>query len=903
MPESKDYEEYVKSVANESLDIFSKIADAAQSEIDDTPTRSRFGAFANTNTFMLEKAIEARRQIAEANLRGHYKLTQKPAIARVVAKGEDGDETIYYISWATPPRIKHAENIKLASSFGPKGELASSPVGKEVLLKDRMEVFYILEKAEFHPVSDAGEWDSRPAILESETCSLITVESLRAFLQDKDKVDKSVSSQIDELPKKKIKSKNVIKGRLRSTLKKMELPDQFILDQRQDELFRLPLDSRILLLGAPGTGKTTTLIRRLNQKSRREFLDADERKIAGIENEDLVAESNHSESWIMFTPTEFLKVYIREAFSRDGIPVPDEHISTWDEFRNDLAHRHFGILPSASRSGSYVMKDSILTLEAGAKTDLIAWFADFDSWQKTIFLEEMRGYAKNLREHTSSEISLLGKRLLTILGTDSRELQSSMFMSLLETTELIQKLIKDIKESSNKKIRGALNLQVNKDGDFLDNFASFIESLPEEKNNSDKQDADINAETEDEPVQSRVGRAGAQTHFIQVVRSQARAKARNGNVSKSSRIGRLIEWLGDRTLPAQELKELGKDLAKQSALRKFINPVGNYINKIPTRYRRFRKKRQTEDIWYCAEGFSSTDIHPIEVDIILLAMIRETNELIDVPRLNTPDNPAYKTLEKMQDLYRTQVLVDEVSDFSPIQLSCMMGIAHPGVRSFFACGDFHQRVTNWGTHSIKQMKWAIPNIDIREVHVPYRQSRQIHNFAEQIICISGGDIADVVLPKYENNEGVSPVLATQMSEVSEIANWLSQRIQEIERFVGEFPSIAVFVNSEEEVQSMADALEDAPEGRGIKAIPCLNGRIHGPDNAVRVFNVEYIKGLEFEAVFFVGIDILAKNQPDLFDKYLYVGATRAATYLGITCEQDLPSMMEELRELFGQDWR
>jgi len=61
------------------------------------------------------------------------------------------------------------------------------------------------------------------------------------------------------------------------------------------------------------------------------------------------------------------------------------------------------------------------------------------------------------------------------------------------------------------------------------------------------------------------------------------------------------------------------------------------------------------------------------------------------------------------------------------------------------------------------------------------------------------------------------------------------------------------------------------------------GQTVGQDNDVRVFDVQHIKGLEFEAVFFVDVDELAERLPTLFDRYLYVGATRAATYLGLTC--------------------
>lgn len=40
----------------------------------------------------------------------------------------------------------------------------------------------------------------------------------------------------------------------------MELRDLAILDEYQDEISRLPLDTHLVLLGPPGTGKTTTLI-------------------------------------------------------------------------------------------------------------------------------------------------------------------------------------------------------------------------------------------------------------------------------------------------------------------------------------------------------------------------------------------------------------------------------------------------------------------------------------------------------------------------------------------------------------------------------------------------------------------------------------------------------------------
>ena len=110
------------------------------------------------------------------------------------------------------------------------------------------------------------------------------------------------------------------------------------------------------------------------------------------------------------------------------------------------------------------------------------------------------------------------------------------------------------------------------------------------------------------------------------------------------------------------------------------------------------------------------------------------------------------------------------------------------------------------------------------------------------------------------------------------------------------------MNSEEEVQPVAESLGSVLADLNIRVVPCLNGQVRGNESEVRVFSVEHIKGLEFEAVFFVGLDQLAEQNPDLFDKYLYVGATRAATYLGLTCETTLPESMQGLACLFGNSW-
>lgn len=128
------------------------------------------------------------------------------------------------------------------------------------------------------------------------------------------------------------------------------------------------------------------------------------------------------------------------------------------------------------------------------------------------------------------------------------------------------------------------------------------------------------------------------------------------------------------------------------------------------------------------------------------------------------------------------------------------------------------------------------------------------------------------LPDRVDNEGVSPVLLKNCTDLGSLASWFEERVVEIERFVGELPSIAVLVPDEDMVEPLAQRLGDAQSAENVPVVACPGDRVVGLESEVRVFDVQHIKGLEFEAVFFVGIDALANAKPDLFDRYLYVGS-------------------------------
>lgn len=894
MEVSKASRQHIEHLAEEALTQLGSIAAAAKSKLHDgRALGSDVMASINTMTSTTPQRLD---QINQANRDSYAVLEREPAIARVVVADEEGEERTYYICRTTP--ITGFPN--LASYRAPVGRLASLSVGAEFTLPNG-DTVEVLERAQLRPSALADGWDSRNTVVEAEHFGPLTIESLRALLTEV--VGKEVTEDLlGQLLAEETVKANIIDGVRRSVITKMGLRDQPVLDQYQDEIFRLPLDKRLLILGPPGTGKTTTLIRRLGQKLDTAFLEEGEQRLVEI-----VATAQgtaHANSWLMFTPTELLKQYLKEAFAREGVPASDLRIRTWQDYRRELARNAFGVLRTASGGGTFVLKDSLPSLSEEALERPIRWFDDFNTWQRNAYVQELHEAASMLREAKVPEVRSLGERLHGILTQASDGASASTFGSLAAEIPKVQALVNSLKEASDGKIKAALNLQLSRNRAFLDELAHFIDGLQQvQTTDADEQD-DLDADEEEDSATPRTGRAAALNAYMQAVRAQARAVASKRAVSKSSRNGRIIEWLADRGLTEADRVEVGASLLVQTNARRFVNPVKRYLDGIPKRYRAFRRERQQAENWYRNEGFEARDIHPLELDIVLLAILRAAGDLISRPNiLRDIDSPAWSALQPILGHYRNQVLVDEATDFSPIQLACMAALAHPRLRSFFACGDFNQRLTTWGARSADEMKWVFADFDIKEITVSYRQSKQLNDLARAMIRAVGGTEQNASLPAHVDSGGVAPALLEHATDTAIVVSWLADRIREIERFVGQLPSTAIFVNAEDDVAPVAEALNAALSEHNIQVIACREGQAVGQESNVRVFDIQHIKGLEFEAVFFVGIDQLAALHPALFDKYLYVGTTRAATYLGVTCDGALPPAIESLRAHFGQDWQ
>jgi DNA helicase IV len=342
----------------------------------------------------------------------------------------------------------------------------------------------------------------------------------------------------------------------------------------------------------------------------------------------------------------------------------------------------------------------------------------------------------------------------------------------------------------------------------------------------------------------------------------------------------------------------------QNGLRRFLNMPKRYAFGVVNTYADFRKQHLDNHGWYVAANVNAANVDGNEVDAMLLLIFQNARELLAQNFVSRNLELAkFAGLNDFNGMLKNQIMVDEATDFSVLQLACMRMLTSLKTNSFFACGDFNQRITRQGVTSLDQLDWILPSLSNKRINTVYRQSKKLNDFARALIEITGGDkktLGD--LPKESLHEGVAPILLEHAQDQNATADWIATQIGEIERNLDILPTIAVLVNDESEVKTMTDSLNQYLEDMSLKAVACEEGKSLGEGTDIRVFDIQHIKGLEFEAVFFAGVDKLATNKPELFDRFIYVGTTRAATYLGMVCYGSLPSKLEPIRELCSDKW-
>lgn len=779
--------------------------------------------------------------------------SQPPFISYIQAKNHQPDQggdpfDHFFISRHLRPSAPtpSANNVNYVSYKAPIGRLATVAPGKLRIVNIPMpsgigawqDTYTVLARDHFVVSHTDGTWDAQSNKVQFPETTEEEIASLIEFLAQ------------PEIPFGPPKPKR------RKATSKFELRDLAIVDAAQDEIFRLPIATFLLITGAPGTGKTTVAIKRLAQKAKVQYLLPEER--ASLSEDQLRPLFEGPNIWALYMPNELLRNYLKEALAQEELPASDDHLLVWKDHRITIARDALRYLKVGDRGFFRLGGDLLQCAESRRIAEWTLAFRHFFSIRvNEWFAADFANYA----EAATAETAAIGNQI---------EAMEQQIEVLRRQAESITRTMSAEKEAAAQK-DNQLRLE-----------------------NSDKERSNLSSQIR--PF------IRAKELWTQLVQAAAAANQPTTQLDPS----RLTRVTMDILAQIQsQLPDPDKLPPSVRLLRSTIHELADkyspnaLIQRIPIVYHQFRLKENATFSFFKSAAMPQINDRSLdarELDTLIytaLLFIREAfvgTSLVQA----VGDYPVQRLINE----FRTIVVVDEAADFSATELACMYLLSNPTFNAVSFAGDLMQRMTREGLGSWTELSLLLPRYEDRPLRVSYRQSARLLRIAAGLYKKFIMELPPFDSAFAEDSADPAP-LFFHGSDISITAEWLADRIIEIYQYNGDqLPSIAIFVSNETEIEQLHELIAPKLMEHSIDTDACFGGKVLGTQAKVRIFNIKFIKGLEFEAVFFTSVDEMARNEPGLLDKYLYVGLTRARNFLAVTYKDHFPGNIDFIKTQF-----
>ena len=717
--------------------------------------------------------------------------------------------------------------------------------------------------------------------------------------------------------------------RIRHVIASAALRNQPKLDSDQLRVKQLQiLDGQLIIDGGPGTGKTTALLDRISLLTERATI---REHVPSLSDEALDRLTDPATAYLLFTPNELLLHYLREAMNAKGLLADSNKLNTWRRYRDQLAHQ-MGLLTADAEKSRFVKNRKAF------RTGAMTFDVKPDEW--TAFVTTVRETFSEFASHRHRRIFKIDTGASNdpelVRDVQARLAEARKARSLSELMGTFQRLYDRGNEAATAAHREAmhrlgalatrLHARILADEEVHERLVAALIELQGDP--GDGEDTGVEADDQEslDADQESAGEAGREDVEL-IINSLARSLLRKlalrrglAGVRLTKREQTLLhhvrDWIDDQAVEALAptlLTSLVR-LACAGPDRNVVDQAASFYlwlrrTHFPRRLSAFLQPHQRSRV---AESGTpkGKSIGPDELDLVLFLQLWLLRRRWAAPLFQA--SRASKLSRVYESSLREIIAVDEATDFSPIQLACMAMLANPEYDCVTLSGDLMQRMTDFGLRGWEEYESVAQEVGLAGVrragiNVSYRQSHRLLSVTNRLHKASTGAVPPTVSP-YPPSEHDPPPLLHVGIDLQDCADWIARRVVEIRRSYDDdriIPTIAVLVPDESSVDTLAQAIEQAPAlGGNVEIDRCHGGRVLGEGASVRIFNVEHIKGIEFEAAFFHDMGAIESRFPKLASKLLYVGLSRASLYLGVTAIGNVPQVLDPLVDdlVVDGDW-
>ena len=680
----------------------------------------------------------------------------------------------------------------------------------------------------------------------------------------------------------------------------------------------------VVIKGGPGTGKTTTMIHRLAYLTDMYAIDEDEKnqlnkyKINPTQRKQLRKAINDNRDWMFFSPSQMLKEYLADAMKKEGLTNTAEKVWNWKDYCRMVLQQNYHLLETDKSNAPFkisYLKETLFYQGA----DIIDTFMNF-------YLDQFREIKKQLPKLKTGEKvyewNVIAKSIKNMFdeveGYDLARFVS-LFYSLESTYGSDRTRL--LRERNNllgvlaEKVCAILDENDKAKSEIKDIFDltsdGLLEDTTESEDFGDEEEVDNTKGLKDRL--KKWFRPNSDNKLVEHELSSEIQKWLKSycycKVNDDIKLSDEQSLIADILVPLienkcdDEIRKIGELIVFEQYAKYTRGVCSIMLNGIPARYKKFRgyliktkyescNLKMLRDLMQNKQGM---ELHHQE-QALLLGFI---NTLVKKIKDAALENFKHDYIDAYDEVSRPIIGIDEATDFSICDIYAMQSLLTRGFNSLTLCGDIMQRMTDFGIKSWSELNNVVVNPKPVEMKTSYRQSKKLLEVARQLYSDTLGEI-----PSYrafmKSNKVPAPLVYVEENELSKI-EWISKRISEVYRAYGEqLPSIAIFVTDKGYIPRFIEYLENTPffKEKKIKVIDGTNAS-NIPENHICVYSIDVVKGMEFDVVFFHNIDKSNANV-ELVIRYIYVGVSRAAFFLGIT-------MIEDKREISryfekNKDW-